>query len=286
MRRWLWLIALLWCSQVWATVTLGHTNSASVSITGTGTAVTVTSIPSGHFVMGTVVWQTAGRTLSSCTATSSTCVVDTGCHGTLSGVGAIDCFYILSAGAILTSITLTASATTTGNWYINDYSTTAGSMAKDTECTGTPASSSTPAGGNLTLSGTNDVILQAISCSQTCSGTPSGWTNGVNTSGATAGRQTEYEFWNWTDLGAISSGNLTRGWIRSERNWRRREQRALHRYLSFAHETLPTAFAAIVVRSQLCAERLRTNAHFRFANVPSDWSRETESCLDSDLAAW
>lgn len=183
MRRWLWLIALLWCSQVWATVTLGHTNSASVSITGTGTAVTVTSIPSGHFVMGTVVWDTAGRTLSSCTATSSTCVVDTGCHGTLSGVGAIDCFYILSAGATLTSITLTASATTTGNWYINDYSTTAGPMAKDTECTGTPASSSTPAGCNLTLSGTNDVILQAISCSQTCSGTPSGWTNGVNTSG-------------------------------------------------------------------------------------------------------
>jgi len=170
-------------SQMWASSALGHNNSGTTSIAAGGTALTVTSIPSGNYVMGNVTWNTSGRSLSSCSATSSTCVVVTGCHNTLSAAGATDCFYILSTGATITSITLTPSATTSGNWYISDYSTNAGPMAFDNSCTSLPASSASPVGCTLSLTGSNDVIQQLIACANTCSGAVAGWTNVIYGSG-------------------------------------------------------------------------------------------------------
>src|SRR5258707_876244 len=102
------LILLLLSSPAWATFTLGHVNGASSSIAAGGTALTVTSIPSGNAIMGEIDWTTSGRSLASCSATSSTCVVVPGCNNTLAAAGATDCFYILSAGTTLTAITLTA----------------------------------------------------------------------------------------------------------------------------------------------------------------------------------
>lgn len=180
--RSLLLCFALTCSAC-ATSTLGHNNSGSTSISSGGTAVTITSVPSGNSVMGEIAWNTSGRSLSSCSATSSTCVVVAGCHGSLAAAGATDCFYILATGATITSVTLTASVTTTGGWYVSDYSTNAGPMVFDTSCTSQPASSATPAGCSLTLTGTNVVFMAAIACANTCSGAVAGWTNVIYVSG-------------------------------------------------------------------------------------------------------
>lgn len=128
-------------------------------------SLTVTATGTGH--LGILIFlqaQGAAPTLSSVSDGTSTWTVNGTCSVTNGGIGGVFGAYSVNLASGITSISATLSAGTAFNGEVEflEYSTTGGPPIFDT-CAGTVnGSSATPAGQVLTLSGTNDVIVQVI----------------------------------------------------------------------------------------------------------------------------
>lgn len=146
------------------------------------------TIPAGNLVV-IYTSQSNGLLLTGCSAASSTCVVGSGgnsCNVTgTNPVGSLSCAYILSAGAALTTISLSVVNTSSSGVYIADWSITSGhTVTVAGACTSALTSSASLTPCSTTLGGSNYVLVTGLNCAQTCStATGSGWTNSQNLNG-------------------------------------------------------------------------------------------------------
>lgn len=128
-------------------------------------SLTVPSTTAGDLAV-VIYFDSAGsaRTISSVSDGTSTYTVPSGCN--LFSNGNLNCAYSLSLAGGKTSVTLTMNAAgTDGNFEFIEYSYTGSSVSFDVA--GTVADGSEPTGTSqpgvtLTLSGTNDVIVQSF----------------------------------------------------------------------------------------------------------------------------
>ena len=154
-----------------ATITLVQktiTPSGTCSSTSNTCTIAVSSTGAGH--AGVILAENA--TGSSVTISSiSGWTIPSGCHAFSSAVGSINCAYNLSLAGGVTSFTVTWSSSTPGFSRISfyEYSTTGTGIVLDAGATpissSTNSTSTTPAGVTLAISGTSDVIVQAIATS-------------------------------------------------------------------------------------------------------------------------
>jgi len=93
----------------------------------------------------------------------------------------VDASYTLNSASGATSITLTLSAAVSTTWAacIREYSSTASGVAIDTSGNRDQSTAAAnPAGVGLTLTGSNDLIVQFVACAGSCSGISAGYSNG------------------------------------------------------------------------------------------------------------
>ncbi len=154
-----------------ASITLvQHTITPSGTCSSTSNTCTIAVSSTGANHAGVLLAENA--TGSSVTITSvsggGTWTRPAACHLFSAASGSINCAYTLSTTASATSITLTWSSATPGFSRISfyEYSSTTTSIIIDAGATainaGSNATSTTPIGVSLTLTGANDVIVQGI----------------------------------------------------------------------------------------------------------------------------
>lgn len=181
--------------QAWGTIAVVQHPVLATQVTCTGgtcPAFTVTTTGSGHAGIFAVTMETAGLTISSISCAGATCAgwqvshSSPACQGTdATGAASTDIAYYPSLPSGVTSITVVlSSATSLDDMEFVEYSFTGSSMSFDTcgNRTNTPASANM-AGVTLTLTGSNDAILQVGrpgSALTACTGwaSPADFTNG------------------------------------------------------------------------------------------------------------
>ena len=204
------MFALLFSAPSWATWTMvQHPKNTACTTSNTTCAVTMTqSTGSGNVLIAVMGDNSSADTISSitsaaCTGTWTLCTT-LGCHASDSTAAvAVDMAYCLNSASGQTSISITRTGGTTG-WTsaVFEYSFTAGNtVAIDTGSGIDDSTSTTPQNGPaLTLSGSNDLIVQTFRCGTTkhvtaVSGTYTnpadfssnqGWAGSINTSSGTA----------------------------------------------------------------------------------------------------
>lgn len=167
----------------WATWTLVHSASnATCPGSGTSCAITVSSTGAGHVIVLWFYMPTAGAGTNSIASVScgGTYTVDTGSLITVSALGGSQQMaYTLSSTSGVTTCTIntTAAMNSGGVAAMSEYSFTAGSVAFDISGNRNQAITTNPAGVTLTLSGTNDVIVQAVTPDASCSAIAAPFTN-------------------------------------------------------------------------------------------------------------
>ena len=151
-------------SAIWSAVSMALNNGAGVSCSPTCNFTVGSTAGSKLFVVW-VIGQ-PGQYLSSGTLGASSLTVPSGagtCQNSLTGVGSVSCGYILSDPSGQTTLALTMSANAT--YYLGAYemAKSGGAAALDAQNSSTSSTASnTPAGQALTLSGSDDLVFQAI----------------------------------------------------------------------------------------------------------------------------
>ena len=169
-------------SPVHASFTLVRDTGHFCSTAATSCSVTVTALGAGHLVYVAGAESTNTVSLSSVTATGETFTVDSGCRNAGdSTTGGTDCAYTLSAVGGATTVTCNWSASTAGTCYVKEFPFTNSPASKDASSSifDSSACGSCP-GVALTLTGTNDVIMQAAACGDTCTAISSPYTGTFN----------------------------------------------------------------------------------------------------------
>lgn len=170
MRKLLPILLLTLTCPAWATWSLLHANTCNTTCSDASTtcAVTVASTTAGS-TLAVVVYTVNSLTVTG--STGGTFVHCPSCAGGTSGTGFMDGGYILSATGGTTSATVTISGTTsTTPWLacILEYSSSLGTAIFDTSNSTADTTCTTCAAPALTLSGSNDLIIQAVTCTNTC----------------------------------------------------------------------------------------------------------------------
>lgn len=179
MRRLLWLIPILCCSQAWATFTCQDgstlctsTTTRSCATAGTSCNITVASTTGGS--IGVIAGQTASTTVTVTGSGGGTWTSSTNSHGTDTNGGGTENSYNLNMTASTTTVTCTFSASNASNQclYFN-FTGTLGTYTFDTGAAAnhdTTSCSTSCAGVGMTLSTANNYILiQSSACSNACS---------------------------------------------------------------------------------------------------------------------
>ena len=191
MKR-LLLILLLFSTPAWATWALVQQANSSTncsSSTTTNCGINVTATGAGHLLVFMAFG--ASTTLTTPTTTGGTCGGAGWATGIRQGGSGIQTavFWCLSSTSGITNVTSTLTTSGAGRtaWFY-EFSYTASSITLDgTSTGGTFTSTATPLGVALTLTGTNDVVVQsqyqtsATNSTITSTGTCNG--NWVRTSG-------------------------------------------------------------------------------------------------------
>ena len=177
MKYFLLLISLLFFAlparATWALVQHPSTTGCN----GTTCAVTVTSTGAGHLLVFAALIGNTTSTLSSVSGDGTWTVCGASCRS-VSSVTTTEMGYILSATGGATTITGTLSATSPWSAAVLEYSYTSGPISVDAQghreqTTGTTSC----AGVTLTLTGTNDVIVQIANPSGSISAVTSPYTS-------------------------------------------------------------------------------------------------------------
>jgi len=97
-------------------------------------------------------------------AANATLVASSGCQTSASSAGSIDCAYFIAPAASQTSIVLTNAISPTSGWYVGavECSTSGTASFDKAGALATTSNVTNPLGPTLTLSGTNDCIVQSI----------------------------------------------------------------------------------------------------------------------------
>lgn len=215
MRKILCLISLLYSLNAVATISLVQ-SVANTTCPASGTTCAVSGVQgmvatgTGHLIQVWIFMTTAGvtNTISSvsCGGTFTVDAATNNSDATIGGAQEMAYALISTSGATSCTIT-TTNAINGGVMVFSEYSTTTSGFAFDTSSARTQTTTTNTAGVTLTLSGSNDVVIQAVSPNGTASaisGTytspasfPGGWgyAGSINTASGTAPT--------WT----ISSGN-------------------------------------------------------------------------------
>ena len=140
-------------------------------------AVTVQSTGSGNLLVAAVTNGTGTTGRFSTASAGGSWVHPASCASTDASAGWTDFGYVLSSASGVTSITITITAAPAGLWGVDilEYSISGGSTVAFDNCGVRDQSSSVAnfAGVSCgTLSGTNDVIIQASNCTAAISGCP------------------------------------------------------------------------------------------------------------------
>lgn len=172
LRRTLLALAFLasLSSPAWATWALVQHPFNNACAAGTSCNVTVAATGSGH-VLVMVAAFLGTNTMNSPSGTGWVHCGSQLAHDSVNNLS-IDAWYNLSSTAGQTTETANFSASTTIDWVeVLEYSSTT-SFSFDNCNSGTTASISTnPTVPTVTLTGSNDVLVNAIECSSTCSAT-------------------------------------------------------------------------------------------------------------------
>ncbi|HXF12273.1 MAG TPA: hypothetical protein VN517_03925 [Terriglobales bacterium] len=158
--------ALTFSTPAWATWSMVNANTCNLSCSGTTCAVSVTSTTAGNVIAALYV----GNTNSSITnVTGGAFTHCAGCQGGSSGTDWIDMGGTLSATGGTTTVTVTVSPSAS-SWTAcaTEWHSTLGAGVVDTQATHTDTSCTTCAAPALTITGTNDLIIQAAGCTNTC----------------------------------------------------------------------------------------------------------------------
>lgn len=159
-------------AQTWSLVQLKEFDSTGAgtggsACTGMGSAVctvNVSAVGAGHaLVCFSLISSTASTTLSGCGGGETWAACSTSCNSFNAVTGNGDIRYTLSAVGGETSLTCTVAVAPQNNYSLcgaAEFSLTSGSGAYDTSGTMSDATCTSCAGVGLTLSGSNDVILQ------------------------------------------------------------------------------------------------------------------------------
>jgi hypothetical protein len=154
------LFALHPLGATWALV---HSASNASCSAGTTCTVTVTSTGAGNLLVGTVLVGNTGLTISSVSGGGTWTHCGT-CQMFNATAGGTDASYTLSSTSGATSIVFTLSASNSGGAWVAavlEYSYTAGPISFDAASTRNQSTASaSQAGVALTLTGSNDVIVQ------------------------------------------------------------------------------------------------------------------------------
>lgn len=171
------ILFLLASAPCWATWGLVQ-HPSNTSCSGTSCSVTTTSTGSGHAIV-VVAWMGTSSAITISTVTGGgTFTHCSACHVADSSGLAVDASFTCSSTSGTTSISIGLSSTVS-SWAaeIIEYSYTSG-CAIDTQGTRDQSSNSAnPAGVTLTLTGTNDVIVQFINGSNSASAISGSYTN-------------------------------------------------------------------------------------------------------------
>lgn len=171
------LLLLLSVCPSWGTWALIQHPNTTLCTAGTTCNLTVTSTGTGHVLIGVLLQATTTAAISSVSG-GGTWVHPASCSASDTNGGSVDVAYVLSSTSGTTTITVTSTksfVSQNGVWEVGEYSFTASPAVFD--ACGTPASRTTGttiAGAAISLTGTNDVIIQAIGCGQTCSTSATG----------------------------------------------------------------------------------------------------------------
>ena len=191
------VLAGLWAAPARATITLVQqaASGSSCSTSATTCSITVSATGAGHF--GIITTRHNSTVSLSSVTTGGTWTVPAGCHLGLSGTGGASCAYILNLSGGVTTITVTwSSAPGQCGFVFREYSYTGSSVALDPSGgLGTRSSSTNPAPGvGLTLTGSNDLVVQglAVGGTTTISGISSPYGNfATNSTGEYGGADLE-----------------------------------------------------------------------------------------------
>jgi hypothetical protein len=174
MRKLLPILVLLSVScfgGTWALVQKPCNTACPAS--GTTCAVTVTSTGTGNILISTSIKDSASNTTTiSSVSGGGTWTHPTGANGVDASAGSSDSAYNLSSTSGATSITLTMSAASATIWTacVREYSLTGATAAFDTTANRDQSTAATSfAGATLTLTGTNDLIVQYGTDTGACS---------------------------------------------------------------------------------------------------------------------
>jgi hypothetical protein len=160
------------CGNTWTTSTgwsaTGATSSTGVACTPACPAVTVPTTVAGDLIYVQVVSSTNAFTISSGSAGAGTWVIPANCVSS-GGTGELACAYVLSATGGVTTITITMSGSITATISIRSYHPSSTTAVAET----VPAANSSAGCSNncttpsVTLTGTSDLIVAAISAGDT-----------------------------------------------------------------------------------------------------------------------
>ncbi len=165
--------ALFWSHGAHATWTLvQHKVALCSSANVTTCSVSVTSTGAGHVIVAMSLIFDGTTTMSTSPTNGGNYTHCTSCRAT-DGSRGTDAWYTLSSSSGATSIVANWSAATQGDVEVWELSTTA-TAAFDTSGATT---NTTGAGVGLTLTGTDDAILQGIVTAGTVTGISAGYTN-------------------------------------------------------------------------------------------------------------
>lgn len=169
------------------TFTLIQKKSNDACPTSTTCTVTaLTAVGTNHVLVG-YAWPSTTQTLTASASGAGTWIHSTSpsCAASTLGFG-VDAVYILSTtSAAPTTISFVLSASSTSGWHVEvrEYSFTGSSTQFDTCASASDTLCTTCAGVALTLSGANDVIVQAYNPAVTCSAITAPYGN-LNTDGS------------------------------------------------------------------------------------------------------
>lgn len=165
-RALLAVLTFLLSTPAWATWSLVNANTCNPSCSGTTCVVSVATTTTGN-VLAALYVGNASSTITG--VTGGTFTHCSGCSGGSSGTDFLDMGGTLSATGGNGTITVTISPTAS-SWAacVSEWHSTNGAGVVDTQATHADTACTTCAAPALTLTGSNDLIIQAAGCTNTC----------------------------------------------------------------------------------------------------------------------
>ncbi|HEX4137077.1 MAG TPA: Ig-like domain-containing protein [Bryobacteraceae bacterium] len=173
------LLNLLFCLAAQATITqVQQVTVGASSCTGSSCAVPVTATGTGHILVAMFALASQNDTVITVADNSNVWVHAPNCNGLNGGLN-VDCWYVLSSTAGATTVTATISASGGGRGVeFYEFSIGAGCFAylDSSSSTTITTSNAAQSGIGLSLTGTNDVIIQQIYANALISSVSGGYT--------------------------------------------------------------------------------------------------------------